>query len=43
MLDVEPWCMGASWDALIVGDSFWIIYSVNKQDIFISKLNWVDL
>jgi hypothetical protein len=30
-------------DALVVGDTLWIIYSVNKQDIYISKLNWREL
>jgi hypothetical protein len=30
-------------DAVIVGDTMWIIYSENKQDIYISKLNWQEL
>ena len=30
-------------DAVVIGDSLWVIYSVNKQDISISKLNWREL
>jgi hypothetical protein len=30
-------------DAVVVADTLWIIYSVNKQDICASKLNWREL
>lgn len=27
-------------DAVVVGENLWVIYSINKQDIAISRLNW---
>ena len=30
-------------DAVLVENDLWVIYSINKQDIAISRLPWMDL